>query len=167
MNAAQSSSRMGGRAPRRTTTRPAATPAAPSTDTAQSRMVTVATGSGHENHQGGPAPGRGVLTTAAPGPAAGMTMMTAIASAMAVAENQPSIRVRRRPDSGAADGPGSGADWAGDAGTGRGGIRVSRRLSCSFIWHAPVARVGLRLDRPHRAGSSTGRLIRARPARYE
>jgi len=122
----------------------------------------VATGSGHENHQGGPAPGRGVLTTAALGPAAEMTMMTAIASAMAMAENQPSIRVRRRPDGGAADGPGGGVAraaawpgrWAGDAGAGRGGITVSRLLSCSLIWHAPVARVGLRLDRPHRAGSS-------------
>ncbi len=144
MNAAMSSSRMGGRAPRRTATRPAATPAAPSTDAAQSRVVTTVTGNGHENHQGGPAAGRGVLTTAAPGPASEIPMKTAIASAMDSAENQPSSRVRRAPDGGA---PGRrpawvAAGWAGDTGGRRDGTRVSRLLSCSFIWHAPVATVG-------------------------
>ena len=125
MNAAPSSSRMGGRAPRRTATRPAATPAAPHTDAAQSRNVAVTVGSGHENHQGGPAGGRGVDTTALPGPAAEMMRKMVIATAMAAAENQPSRRVRRPADGG----------WGGGAG-GR-GTRVSRLPSCSFIGHAP------------------------------
>ncbi len=130
---------------------PAATPAAPSTDAAQSRVVTTATGSGHENHQGGPAAGRGVLTTAALGPASEIPMKTAIASVMDTAENQPSSRVRRAADVRAAGGAPDGgpgrpaawpAGWAGDAGRRRDGTRVSRLLSCSFIWHTPVARVG-------------------------
>jgi hypothetical protein len=61
-------------------------------------MVTAATGNGHENHQGGPAGGRGVDTTALPGPAAEMNTKTAIATVMAAAENQPSRQVRRPTD---------------------------------------------------------------------
>jgi hypothetical protein len=85
---------------------------------------------------------------------------------MATPENQPSSRVRRAPGAGPADGPAGEAARPGgpadDAGAGRGGIRVSRLLSCSLIWHAPVARSGLRLDRPHRAGSGR-RPVNPRP----
>ena len=97
-------------------------PAVPSTDAAQSATVTTAAGSGHENHQGGPAGGRGVDTTAAPGPAAETPRMTAIASAMAAAEDQPRSQVRLAggaiaeappPAPAVAGGAGSGAPVSG------------------------------------------------------
>jgi len=54
---------------------------------------------------------------------------------------------------------------AGDAGAWRGGMRMSPLLSWSFIWHTPVARVGLRLDRPHRAGFIRGTAAPCPPSR--
>ena len=65
-----------------------------------------------ENHQGGPAGGRGVETTALLGPAAEITMKMTIATAMAAAENQPSSGVRW----GGGGGGGGASGRAGRAG---------------------------------------------------
>ena len=92
-NAAASTGRTGGRAPRATATRPAITPAQPSAIAAHSNTVTNVAVRCSGCHQGGPPPGRGMAGTETFGPAAETTIMTSVEAAMATAANQPVRRV--------------------------------------------------------------------------
>ena len=87
-NAAAMTGRTGGRAPRATATRPAITPAQPSTIAAHSDTVTNVAVRCSACHHGGP-PARRMAGTETFGPAAEITIMTSVEAAMAAAASQP------------------------------------------------------------------------------
>src|SRR5580700_10196248 len=91
-NAAAMTGRTGGRAPRATATRPAITPAQPSTIAAHSDTVTNVAVRCKACHHGGP-PARRMAGTETFGPAAEIAIMTSVEAAMAAAASQPVSRV--------------------------------------------------------------------------
>ena len=95
-NANARTARTGGRAPRATATSPAITPAQPSTIAAHSDTVTNVAVRCSACHQGGPPGARGMTGTETFGPAAEITMMISVETAMAAAASQ----ARRRVSSG-------------------------------------------------------------------
>ncbi len=86
------STRAGGRAPRATATRAAITPKPPTAIAAHSATVTNVVVRWSACHHGGPLAAR-TDGTAALGPAAEITTMTAVEAAMAAAPSQPISRV--------------------------------------------------------------------------
>ena len=84
-NANAMSARAGGRAPRATATRPAITPAPPSTMAAHNPAVTNVVVRCRECHHGGPLAGRTTDGTVALGPAAEITIMTSVDATIAAA----------------------------------------------------------------------------------
>src|SRR5271165_533743 len=91
-NAAAMTGRTGGRAPRATATRPAITPAQPSTIAAHSDTVTNVAVRCSACHHGRP-PARCMTGTDTFGPAAEITIMTRVEAAIAAAASQPVRRV--------------------------------------------------------------------------
>ena len=92
-NAATRMGRTGGRAPRATATRPAITPAQPSTIATHRDTVTNVAVRCSGCHQGGPWPGRGMAGTETFGPAAEIAIMISAEAAMATVASQPVRRV--------------------------------------------------------------------------
>ena len=91
-NAAAMTGRTGGLAPRATATRPAITPAQPSTIAPQSDTVTNVAPRCRACHHGRP-PARRRAGTETLGPAAEITIMTSVEATMATTANQPVSRV--------------------------------------------------------------------------
>ena len=89
--------RTGGRAPRATATSPAITPAQPRIIAAHSDTVTKVAVRCSACHQGGPPGGCRRSGTATFGPAAEMTTMISVATAMAAAASQREQAGQRRP----------------------------------------------------------------------
>src|SRR6185437_4262843 len=135
-NAAASTGRTGGRAPRATATSPAITPAQPSTIAVHSDTVTTVAVRCSGCHHGGPPPSRDMAGTETFGPAAEMTIMISVEAAMAATASQPIRRVSRGE-------PGCPGDSGGD---GSPGGRIAAPLSSSLT-ESPVCRhSGPRLD---------------------
>src|SRR3984957_15788429 len=93
--------RIDGRAPRVTAINPAMTPTPPTTTAAHRTKVSRAGDGCSQIHHGGPAAGRGMLTTDRLGPARETATMTATEATMPVAATQPRMNRRR-----------SGAGWS-------------------------------------------------------